>query len=253
MLYCALQSIIFKELLADTLFHLNCSSRALPRYYTSSSSHPSDKMTTRKVISLDKDWVFKQADDDDEIVQFKPVAQFPTNVHLDLMHHGIIPDPFIGKNEDAVQWVGEKTWIYKTTFTSPSSFGSGTERAVLAFDGLDTYATVSLNNEEILRTEDMFIPERVDVTRLLQDAGQDNFLVITFESAFLIGKKTKENHPNHYWGCWNGDPSRLAVRKAQYHYVSFQKKQILFFSFVKSFKFYFYFNFILHYLTLDFL
>ncbi|KAL1958971.1 hypothetical protein VTO42DRAFT_3524 [Malbranchea cinnamomea] len=171
-------------------------------------------MTLRKVIPINQNWVFKQADNPD--VDFLPVSHFPTNIHLDLIHHGIIPDPFIGKNETAVQWVGEKAWVYRTTFNGPGSLNEG-DKAVLAFDGLDTYATVLLNNHKILTTENMFVPERVDVTKLLRQ-GDDNVLEITFDSAFLIGKKIKEQYPLHHWGCWNGDASRLAVRKAQYHY-----------------------------------
>ncbi|KAI9682352.1 MAG: hypothetical protein M1817_000406 [Caeruleum heppii] len=146
-----------------------------------------------------------------------PVADFPTNIHLDLLSHGLIPDPFIAKNEAAAQWVGEKAWIYRTSFTlSPTSLKSQ-QKAVLAFDGLDTYATVTLNGHVILKTQNMFLPERVDVTKLLKEEG-DNDLIINFESAFLIGKKIQEDHPEHKWLCWNGHPSRLAVRKAQYHY-----------------------------------
>ena len=176
-------------------------------------------MAERKVIPLDKGWEFKQADDPQ--APFRSVAQFPTNVHLDLMHHGLIPDPFIGKNETEVQWVGEKAWVYRTSFSSPESLQDG-QKAVLAFDGLDTFATVLLNNEKILTTDNMFIPERVDITSLLQkgSGANENVLEITFDSAFLTGRKIKEQHPHHPWGCWNGDDSRLAVRKAQYHYVS---------------------------------
>ena len=132
------------------------------------------------------------------------------------MHHGLIPDPFMGKNERDVQWVGERDWIYKTTFASPEKRA---EKAVLAFDGLDTYATVVLNGKEILKTKNMFIPERVDVSDVLRSGGGDNTLEITFESTWFIGKKLVDKYPDHKWGCWNGDPSRLAVRKAQYHYV----------------------------------
>lgn len=39
------------------------------------------------------------------------------------------------------------------------------------------------------------------------------------QSTYLIGKRIVDEHPDHYWNCWNGDPSRLAIRKAQYHYV----------------------------------
>lgn len=171
-------------------------------------------MVRRSVIPIDKRWVFRQADKKDD--DYRPVSQFPTNVHLDLMHHGMIADPFVGKNENDVQWVGEEAWIYKTTFVCPELHGS---KAVLAFHGLDTYATVVLNGKTILETDNMFVPERVDVTKLVR-SGNENELQITFDSAFLIGKKLVEKYPNHHWGCWNGDPSRLAVRKAQYHYVS---------------------------------
>lgn len=140
----------------------------------------------------------------------------PTNVHIDLLHNGVISNPLIGKNENDCQWVGEKAWVYRGTFRTPT-VGSG-EKAVLAFDGLDTFATVVLNGTEILKTQDMFIPERVVVTPILR-SEEENSLAITFDSTYLIGKKFIEQHGSHRWGCWNGDPSRLAVRKAQYHYV----------------------------------
>ncbi|KAG9241152.1 glycoside hydrolase superfamily [Calycina marina] len=174
-------------------------------------------MSKRISTPLDDNWTFKQADD--EASKFLPVAQFPTNVHLDLIAHGIIADPFIGKNENDIQWVGEVPWVYRTTFSTTSLFQDGEHavKAVLAFGGLDTFSTVVLNGIEILKTENMFIPERVDVTKLLSKEV-DNVLEITFESAYLKGCELIEKYPDHHWGCWNGDTSRLAVRKAQYHW-----------------------------------
>ncbi|KAI5859639.1 glycoside hydrolase family 2 protein [Durotheca rogersii] len=171
-------------------------------------------MAPRTVVPIDKNWEFKQAGKEDS--NFLPVAQFPTNVHLDLLANKLIPDPFIGKNELEVQWVGEAAWIYRTTFASPA-VGS-TAKAVLAFDGLDTFATVVLNGKTILESENMFIPERVDVTADLKKDDTENELVITFDSAYLRGWKLVEKYPDHKWSCWNGDNSRLAVRKSQYHW-----------------------------------
>ncbi|CZT46722.1 related to beta-mannosidase [Rhynchosporium secalis] len=175
-------------------------------------------MSKHTITPLNKNWTFKQGGDAKDS-KFLPVAQFPTNIHLDLIANNIIADPFIGKNENDVQWIGEVPWIYKTTFPSPSLSEKerGTVKAVIAFDGLDTYATVVLNGKEILKTESMFIPERIDVTTSLKKEG-DNELEITFESAYLKGCAILEKHPDHKWGCWNGDTSRLAVRKAQYHW-----------------------------------
>lgn len=171
-------------------------------------------MTLRAVVPLSTGWRFREVND--EFSEFLPVAQMPTNVHLDLMHNGIIPDPFVGKNETLVQWVGEKAWVYRTSFQSPLFHE---KKVVLAFDGLDTFATVRLNGHEILESENMFTPERVNVTEILRLQGE-NVLEITFDSTFLIGKKIVEKYPKHHWGCQNGDVSRLAVRKAQYHYVN---------------------------------
>ncbi|MBE3046051.1 hypothetical protein IMZ48_26625 [Candidatus Bathyarchaeota archaeon] len=172
-------------------------------------------MARRSVTPLDKGWQFKQVDDPQ--ATYLAVSQFPTNVHLDLIHHKIIPDPFIGKNELDVQWVGERKWSYRTAFASPH--GLAAARTVLAFEGLDTFATVRLNGDVILETDNMFVPERVDVTGKLKGEGKANELEITFDSAYLRGCELVQKYPEHKWGCWNGDVSRLAVRKAQYHWV----------------------------------
>ena len=176
-------------------------------------------MSKRSVVPIDQNWTFKQAHRKDS--KFLPVSQFPTNVHLDLIANDMISDPFIGKNELDCQWVGEAVWVYRTTFKSPRDVLGGRSgvKAILSFDGLDTFATVVLNDKEILKIESMFIPERVDVTADLEQDGE-NVLEITFDSAYLKGKKTVDRYPDHHWGCWNGDVGRLAVRKAQYHWVS---------------------------------
>ncbi|KXJ96122.1 glycoside hydrolase superfamily [Microdochium bolleyi] len=181
-------------------------------------------MSRHYVQPVDQGWEFKQADQDDS--SYLPVAQFPTMIHLDLLAHKLIPDPNIGKNELECQWVGEKVWVYRTTFTIPPEAAAGQAGAaedgakvMLAFDGLDTFATVVLNGETILETDNMFIPQRVDVTKQLRGGrGDVNELVITFDSAYLRGWERVEKHPDHEWACWNGDSSRLAVRKSQYHW-----------------------------------
>ncbi|KAI0160719.1 beta-mannosidase [Xylariaceae sp. FL1272] len=170
------------------------------------------KCVARVVKPIDQHWEFKQTEKGDDT--YLPVAQFPTNIHLDLLAHSLIPDPFIGKNELEVQWVGETAWVYRTRFTTVDK----SHKAVLAFDGLDTFAEVWLNGKMILETDNMFIPERVEVTDVLANAGDENELLIKFDIAYFRGWKRVEDHPDHKWGCWNGDSARLAVRKSQYHF-----------------------------------
>lgn len=114
------------------------------------------------------------------------------------------------------EWVADKSWTYKTILPEIVSLAEGTV-TVLAFDGLDTFATVKLNGETILISDNMFIPHRVDVTKELK-SGSGNVLEIDFASARLRAIEIKEAHPEHVWVGFNGDMARLAVRKAQYHW-----------------------------------
>ena len=84
-------------------------------------------------------------------------------------------------------------------------------------DGLDTIATVYLNEKVILQSDNMFLSHRIDITKALAGSGND-VLKIQFDSAFQKARELRGKYSEHAWLCWNGDPSRLAVRKAQYHW-----------------------------------
>lgn len=117
-------------------------------------------------------------------------------------------------NEIDAEWAGETSWSYRTTFASPAKEGSS---VYLLFDGLDTFAKVKLNESVILESCNMFVSHRVDVTNLLK---KDNSLTIDFDSALLRGREIKEKMSDHQFVLFNGEAGRLAVRKAQYHWVS---------------------------------
>ncbi|KZT13063.1 glycoside hydrolase family 2 protein [Laetiporus sulphureus 93-53] len=145
--------------------------------------------------------------------EWLPVHEFPTTVHVELLKHKRIPDPFVGLHEWDVQWVGEEPWEFKTEFTVyPSEIASPC--ADLVFDGLDTFATVTLNEHKILETDNQFIGHRVSVKQYLVQGK--NELSIVFASAFRKGREIEKAHEKYK--LWNGDSSRLHVRKAQYNY-----------------------------------
>ena len=60
----------------------------------------------------------------------------------------------------------------------------------------------------------MFHEYRVDITSHLDDGT--NELGIVFLSALQKGREELGKRGNLI--CWNGEPSRLYVRKAQYHW-----------------------------------
>lgn len=126
-----------------------------------------------------------------------------------------LEDPFIGFNEVKAEWVGLKSWTYRTKLATP--LVSDGSRVVLAFDGLDTFAHVRLDGKTILQSDNMFLPHRVDITKAIKSAVNHD-LEIEFDSAFLKAREIKAQHPEHRFICFNGDPGRLAVRKAQYHW-----------------------------------
>ena len=74
-------------------------------------------------------------------------AVVPGVVHLDLhARPGLIPDPYLDDNESALAWIGLVDWTYETTFTLTAAELAAADRHELVFDGLDTVATVSLND-----------------------------------------------------------------------------------------------------------
>ncbi|MEP7356220.1 MAG: glycoside hydrolase family 2 protein [Anaerolineales bacterium] len=170
-------------------------------------------------IPLVSDWEFKERDPALSLAAAFAAgagwlpAQVPGCVHLDLLRAGRIPDPFYGLNELAVQWVGERDWLYRLGFDLPPA-ALAEPNLDLCFDGLDTFATVWLNGAEVLAADNMFVPHRLPARQHLR-AGR-NELWLLFESAVRRGQALEAQYGRR--PLWNGDSSRLYVRKAQYHY-----------------------------------
>ncbi|KAI1780808.1 glycoside hydrolase family 2 protein [Hypoxylon cercidicola] len=166
--------------------------------------------------NLDHGWTFRQGDSS-SVEDWLPVGKVPSQVHMDLLANNRIPDPFIDLNELAVRWIAEKDWIYRVQFKKPT--GLAAQESVttdLVFEGLDTFATVRLNGTGILKSDNMFLSHRVDISSLLKD---DNVLEITFDSAMLRGRQlVKEHSYEHTFYVRQTEVSRVPVRKAQYNW-----------------------------------
>jgi beta-mannosidase len=172
---------------------------------------------------LDKGWHFRQASSlaSSTASSFLPVAQFPTVAHIDLLHHKLIPDPYVDTNELNTLWVNDADWTYQTKSIPAVSFPNPATRSVLIFDGLDTIVSVYLNEELILESVNMHIAHRIDVTDLLRSqGGKESVLELRFKNAPEYAKK--EMRRIGYGGNGTdvhfGGPERLFVRKAQYHW-----------------------------------
>ncbi|KAI1027826.1 hypothetical protein LB503_011902 [Fusarium chuoi] len=174
-------------------------------------------------IHLDKGWKFKQASslNDGAASSFLPVAQFPTVAHIDLLHHELIPDPYIDINELKCLWVNDADWTYRTEEIPPLDLKS-TEKAELVFEGLDTVVDVYLNDTHILFSNNMHRSHRIDVTDMLRGREKPSVLELRFRAAPAYGRSERERIGYKTTkvgrGVNFGGSERLFVRKAQYHW-----------------------------------
>jgi beta-mannosidase len=178
---------------------------------------------TRKRTILSSGWQYKLADSNGvatpesnpKLREWAAVSTFPSVVQLELLNRKLIPDPNVGENERLIQWVGEADWEYLCSFPSPSEQSASDSCFVdLLFEGLDTFATVMLNGRVILQSDNMFLPQRVDVKGALKESGsEDNALVILFESAVKKGRELEEKYGARK--SMMRDKKRMQMRKAQ--------------------------------------
>ncbi|MDA3894313.1 MAG: glycoside hydrolase family 2 protein [Salinivirgaceae bacterium] len=182
-------------------------------------SNSSEQTQSALKIDLSNfNWEFKQVD----TCCWMP-ATVPGTVHTDLMANDSIGDSFYRLNEKKQQWIDKVDWEYKTTFNVDIKMLSN-KHIELTFEGLDTYAKVSLNGKEILSSDNMFRANKINVDDLLTEG--ENTLHIVFESP--VNKGLELLKANGYQYPANNDQSENGelgakkvstfVRKAPYHF-----------------------------------
>ncbi|UII80338.1 glycoside hydrolase family 2 protein [Flagellimonas sp. CMM7] len=162
-------------------------------------------------IEIDQDWKFKQVDKQEWLP-----ATVPGCVHTDLLNNGQIEDPFFGANENKCQWIEYKNWEYRTVFTV-DAYVLKEDEIELVFEGLDTYASIYLNDTELLVTYNMFSTWRASVKDIIKFG--ENVLHIRFESPTnkVLPEMAKLDFRYHALQD-NAVEASALTRKAPYHY-----------------------------------
>lgn len=165
-----------------------------------------------QVCTLHSDWMFCQVGD-----TLWSDAKVPGTIHQDLLNHNRIPNPFYGMNEEAVQWVENEDWMYRTSFVVTEE-QLNRDAAVLELDGLDTYADVFLNGALILCSDNMFVGHKVPVKSVLRKG--ENRLLIRFRSAVKEALPQWETNGFDYPADNDHSSKRVSIytRKAPYSY-----------------------------------
>jgi beta-mannosidase len=153
-------------------------------------------------------WTVRPAEPVPELAGAGPVsATVPGCVHTDLLAAGLIPDPYLDDNERVLSWIGDTDWVYETTVTVAHTGG---DRIDLVCEGLDTVATVTVNDVEVGRTVNMHRGYRFDVGTVLRPGP--NSVRVHFASAVRYAAGQAEQ-----WGARphvNTDPYNMIRKNA---------------------------------------
>ncbi|GAI22013.1 unnamed protein product, partial [marine sediment metagenome] len=141
-------------------------------------------------------------------------ATVPCSIFSSLISVGKIDQTEINTHPENFSWVSDKPWIYRKVFDASADL-LGCDRIDLVFDGLDTIASIWLNNRLIGRANNMFIPFRFDVSGKLQP--KNNSLLVKFDPAVRHAKKLMQRYTTFDESAFT-NPHRVYIRKAQYQF-----------------------------------
>lgn len=141
-------------------------------------------------------------------------TRVPASVFQSLVADGQIDRKELLANPEKFAWVSDKPWIFRKRFDLPADLAD-CGRLELVFDGLDTVASIWLNDKLIAKTANMFIPFRFDVTDFLRPKA--NQLLVKFEPACAYAKALMARYTSFDQSAIL-NPHRAYVRKAQYQF-----------------------------------
>jgi beta-mannosidase len=128
-----------------------------------------------------EDWVWRHAvEPNSRDVRWWRQGTVPGTVLHDVWLSGETPDPYFERNSLLVEWVPERTWVYKRTFHVDEKLRG--RRVQLHFKGVDYEARFFLNGKLLGTHASMFTPAIFEVSGDLL-YGRDNLLAVVIEKA----------------------------------------------------------------------
>ncbi len=150
-------------------------------------------------------------------------ATVPGSVQQDLIAARIAPDPFKGTNEAAIQWAGLTDWQYRLVLdVTPAMLAR--DHLDLVFDGLDTFATVSVNGQPLLSADNAHRRWRGDAKPLLKPGRNEVTVRVASPIKRLQPMVLAEKNPlpGEYDSAFGDEPKGKQtspyIRKPKYHY-----------------------------------
>jgi len=182
----------------------------------------------RETISLDGKWDVRIAPDDQAVKAHPKEAQWfparvPGSVQQDLIAAGRVPDPFKGVNEAPIQWAGLTSWQFRRVIdVTPAMLARA--HVDLVFDGLDTFATVTVNGTKLLTADNAHRRWRVDAKSALRPGRNELIVTIASPIRTLQPMVLAEANPlpGEYDSAFGDEPKGKQtspyIRKPKYQY-----------------------------------
>ncbi len=160
-------------------------------------------------VDLSGEWRLSSSDG-----RHRAAIAIPGDVHSALVIAGIIPDPYVGRNEQLVQWVAKDDWAIERTF----SVDEIERHWYLDIDNLDTVAVVFINDVPVLSADNCFRRYRPDVSAALLPG--ENTIRILFHSSIAAGAERQARQPFYIPYSTNNSPipNGNMLRKPQCHF-----------------------------------
>ena len=124
------------------------------------------------IQSLNQGWMLKG-----DTLDINMQVDVPSVVQRSLYENGLIPYPYLGTVENDLLWISDHPWDYSLRFDADRDL-LDKENVELVFDGIDTYAEVSLNGEKLFFADNQFRTWKHEVKDLLKK--KDNCLEVHF-------------------------------------------------------------------------
>lgn len=102
-------------------------------------------------------------------------TQVPNSVHWSLHKAGKLPHPYAHKNSTQYRWAEEKAWYYRKSVDIPASAEGNF--VLLAFDGVDYFSKVWVNDSLVGVHEGMFGGPTAEISRFVKFGGRNNITV----------------------------------------------------------------------------
>ena len=141
-------------------------------------------------------------------VEINVPGRLPGSLYNALLIDGVIADPFVGTNEDSIQWVSHMDWSFTSHAFDLSELDLNSE--FLEIGQVLTYSVWSLNGVNIGTTNNAFHMWKFDFKSLLKPTG--NIIEIIFKSPHKRAETFISNasHP------LPGDAQRAVHRSPQF-------------------------------------